>query len=147
MPSSGVSAPRASLARYRWWRGAPLVGDPIWDRECPSRPAEPRQDHGTAFGTRCWCRCRIGKIESTRQPMQRPWERGRRRTRQDQISSGLGGPVKLRSSRDPHRTKKNQFLLPDRFSVERLSSSKGRSSRLTWCLADTLFRRPEPSDL
>jgi hypothetical protein len=37
----------------------------------------------------------------------------------------------------------NWFLLPDRFS----SSSKGRSSRLTWCLADTLFRRPEPSDL
>jgi hypothetical protein len=44
---------------------------------------------------------------------------------------GLLGPVKLRSSQgDPHRTKKNLFLLPDRFLKER-ALSKIRSSRLT----------------
>jgi len=36
-------------------------------------------------------------------------ERGRRRTRQDQISAGLCGPVKLRTQ-DPHRTKKTCFF-------------------------------------
>jgi len=40
----------------------------------------------------------------------------------------------------------NLFLLPDRLR-KRTSPSEVRSSRLTWCLADTLFRRPEPSDL
>lgn len=44
---------------------------------------------------------------------------------------GLGGPVKLRSSRRSAPNEENLFLLPDRFSMERLSSSKGRSSRLT----------------
>jgi hypothetical protein len=58
-------------------------------------------------------------------------ERGRRRTRQDQISLGAQGPVKLRSSWRSAPNEENLFLLPDRFSMERLSSSKDRSSRLT----------------
>ena len=37
------------------------------------------------------------------------WERGRRRTRQDQISWRALSPVKLRT-RDPHRTKKTSFF-------------------------------------
>jgi hypothetical protein len=38
----------------------------------------------------------------------------------------------------------NLFLLPEGFLGA--NSSKLRSGRLTWCLADTLFRRSEPSD-
>ena len=56
-------------------------------------------------------------------------ERGRRRTRQDQISLGQRPPVKLRTSRSAPN-EENLFLLPDRIS-ERANSSKGRSDRLT----------------
>ena len=56
-------------------------------------------------------------------------ERGRRRTRQDQISLGQRLPVKLRISRSAPN-EENLFLLPDRFSPER-TPSKMRSSRLT----------------
>jgi hypothetical protein len=45
-------------------------------------------------------------------------ERGRRRTRQDQISTGVRAPVKLRTSRSAPN-EENLFLLPDRFSKER----------------------------
>jgi hypothetical protein len=57
-------------------------------------------------------------------------ERGRRRTRQDQISRGaLRPPVKLRIIGSAPN-EENLFLLPDRFSKER-TLSKVRSSRLT----------------
>jgi hypothetical protein len=57
------------------------------------------------------------------------WERGRRRTRQDQISLGARGPAKLRILRSAPN-EENLFLLPDRLSSER-ALSKLRSSRLT----------------
>ena len=44
---------------------------------------------------------------------ERPGERGRRRTRQDQISRWALGPVKLRS-KDSAPNEENLFLLPDR---------------------------------
>jgi hypothetical protein len=45
------------------------------------------------------------------------WERGRRRTRQDQISLGARGPAKLRILGSAPN-EENLFLLPDRFSIE-----------------------------
>src|SRR5690349_13929446 len=62
------------------------------------------------------------------------FKRGRRRTRQDQISAGLQGCESIGSSRavkpteiadpwDPHRTKKTAFLLPDRLSKRSLCSN------------------------
>jgi hypothetical protein len=59
----------------------------------------------------------------------RPGERGRRRTRQDQISRRALGPVKLRIWKDPHRTKKTCFFC--RTGFERANSFESRSSRLT----------------
>jgi hypothetical protein len=57
-------------------------------------------------------------------------ERGRRRTRQDQIPPKKKSPVKLQTSSDPHRTKKTCFFCRTGFDRrERLS--KVRSSRLT----------------
>ncbi|MDP3077465.1 hypothetical protein, partial [Bradyrhizobium sp.] len=62
-------------------------------------------------------------------------ERGRRRTRQDQISlwtqdhSGFEPPVKLRIMRSAPN-EETLFLLPNRFSKER-ALLKERSSRLT----------------
>ena len=58
-----------------------------------------------------------------------PRERGRRRTRQDQISWRALGPVKLRIWKDPHRTKKTCFFC--RTGFERANSFESRSSRLT----------------
>src|ERR1700736_5544838 len=51
-------------------------------------------------------------LEMRRRELPSPaWERGRRRTRQDQISRRPGRPkVKLRTYRDPHRAKKNRFF-------------------------------------
>ncbi|THD56758.1 MAG: hypothetical protein E8A46_02635 [Bradyrhizobium sp.] len=57
------------------------------------------------------------------------WERGRRRTRQDQISLGARGPAKLRILGSAPN-EENLFLLPDRLSSEQ-ALSKLRSSRLT----------------
>ena len=67
-------------------------------------------------------------------------ERGRRRTRQDQISREAWRPGEIAELGRPAPNEENLFLLPDRFFEER-TLSKGRSSRLTRCLADTLFRR------
>ena len=50
----------------------------------------------------------------------RSGERGRRRTRQDQISAGPCGPVKLRS-KDSAPNEESLFLLPDRFWKSELS--------------------------
>src|ERR1700722_15729201 len=58
-------------------------------------------------------------------------ERGRRRTRQDQISRGAWRPGEIAELGRSAPNEENLFLLPDRFSIKRLSSSKGRSSRLT----------------
>src|ERR1700693_163088 len=58
-------------------------------------------------------------------------ERGRRRTRQDQISLWALRPGEIAERERSTPKEENQFLLPDRFSMERLSSSKDRSSRLT----------------
>jgi hypothetical protein len=60
----------------------------------------------------------------------------------------LGSPVGLGSRwncgpQGSAPNEENLFLLPDRF--QGANSQKWRSSRLTWCLADTLFRRPEPA--
>jgi hypothetical protein len=72
-------------------------------------------------------------------------ERGRRRTRQDQISLGQRLPVKLRISRSAPN-EENLFLLPDRFSVERTLSKNAIQP------FDLMSRRhplssTEPSDL
>jgi hypothetical protein len=55
----------------------------------------------------------IGKSQC-QAPTARHLERGRRRTRQDQISAGPEGPVKLRS-KSSAPNEENLFLLPDRF--------------------------------
>jgi len=52
----------------------------------------------------------------------RPGERGRRRTRQDQISRWALGPVKLRS-KDSAPNEENLFLLPDRLWKSELPPS------------------------
>ena len=56
-------------------------------------------------------------------------ERGRRRTRQDQISLRALAPVKLRTLGRSAPNEENSFLLPDRF--EGANSYERRSSRLT----------------
>ena len=58
-------------------------------------------------------------------------ERGRRRTRQDQISREAWRPGEIAELGRSAPNEENLFLLPDRFSIKRLSPSKGRSSRLT----------------
>jgi len=66
-------------------------------------------------------------------------ERGRRRTRQDQISRRPRKPeVKLRTWIDPHRAKKNRFFCRILFREARAFPKKPIRP-LTWCLADTLF--------
>jgi hypothetical protein len=57
-------------------------------------------------------------------------ERGRRRTRQDQISLGLYIAGEIADPRGSAPNEENLFLLPDRVSKER-THSKSRSSRLT----------------
>jgi hypothetical protein len=57
-------------------------------------------------------------IKSAARQQQRHWERGRRRTRQDQISLEALRPVKLRTERSAPN-EENLFLLPDRFYQER----------------------------
>jgi hypothetical protein len=102
--------------------------------------AEQRQARCTASGTRpsrvaSRLQSRISEatikglcgIQSARPPRGHG-ERGRRRTRQDQISLRQRSPVKLRTSRSAPN-EENLFLLPDRFS--RANPSKMRSSRLT----------------
>ena len=44
----------------------------------------------------------------------RKLKRGRRRTRQDQTSAQAKARVNRGPGKDPHRTKKTRFLLPDR---------------------------------
>ena len=51
----------------------------------------------------------LGKSER-RDQQQRHWKRGRRRTRQDQISLGLEIAGEIAELRDPHRTKKTDFF-------------------------------------
>jgi hypothetical protein len=57
-------------------------------------------------------------------------ERGRRRTRQDQISLGLWIAGEIADPGGSAPNEENLFLLPDRVSKER-TLLKGRSSRLT----------------
>ena len=86
----------------------------------PSRAADDQINNGGSWG-----------IGSARQRMHRLWERGRRRTRQDQISRWAWRPGEIAELERSAPNEENQFLLPDRFSMKRLSPSKGRSSRLT----------------
>jgi hypothetical protein len=58
-----------------------------------------------------------GVEKSKRRNGPRRLERGRRRTRQDQISRGAVTPVKLRTQ-GIRTNEENLFLLPDRFLIE-----------------------------
>jgi hypothetical protein len=58
-----------------------------------------------------------GAGKSKRRDRPRRLERGRRRTRQDQISRGAVTPVKLRTQ-GIRTNEENLFLLPDRFLTE-----------------------------
>src|SRR3977135_3029114 len=70
-------------------------------------------------------------------------ERGRRRTRQDQIAPGSKIAGEIAEQRSAPNEEK-LFLLPDRLFKKSETLLKIRYSRLTGCLADPLFRRPEP---
>ena len=74
----------------------------------PSRAADDQINNGGSWG-----------IESARQQMHRLWERGRRRTRQDQISLRAWRPGEIAELERSAPNEENQFLLPDRFSMKR----------------------------
>src|SRR5277367_2473588 len=62
--------------------------------------------------------CRVSGVgKSKRRNGPRRLERGRRRTRQDQISRGAVAPVKLRTQ-GIRTNEENLFLLPDRLLTE-----------------------------
>ena len=136
---------RASSTRYVLRRGALLIRGP--SRAMAPGSAEQREGCCTACGTRCSCRPRVvrskreykcqdqGKSER-RAPLARHGERGRRRTRQDQISleawkpGRAWKPVKLRTARI--RTERRKLVSSAGTILEKSELfSKMRSSRLT----------------
>src|ERR1700681_939146 len=65
----------------------------------------------------------ILEVRSAGHEQQRHWERGRRRTRQDQISLGLEIAGEIAELRDPHRTKKTDFFCRTGFRKTTSSSN------------------------
>jgi hypothetical protein len=107
------------------WRGMSIAHEPEASQRSPAPGASRAVDgRNNRFG--------IWEIESARHAYRAGFtERGRRRTRQDQISLEAWRPGEIAELGRSAPNEENQFLLPDRFSTKRLSPSKGRSSRLT----------------
>ena len=118
LTAQAASETAASSPRFAPKRSRNLPGRGHWIDMGGQRPYGRKTRSAETAGSR------------RRRQMRGPLERGRRRTRQDQISSGTLGPVKLRSL-DELRTERRKPVSSAGPVLERANPSKMRSSRLT----------------